>query len=226
VGDPKARPEDGFQQDLIALIPQLRAFARSLCRDAAQADDLAQDALASAWQARDTFQAGTNMRAWVYVILRNKFYSDARRAARSTSLNPEVAEATLRARDNVESILELDEVRRALARLTDQHREALVLVGVGGFSHDEAAEILKIPTGTVKSRVCRARMALADLLATGHSQVERHPAGSAFDAIVGLIAAHETRHGRAAYETHVMHNKRLGAGNLTPAGRNSPYPTL
>jgi RNA polymerase sigma factor (sigma-70 family) len=109
VSRPQTRPdaagpgECDFQRELTALIPQLRAFARSLCRDATRADDLAQDALASAWKARANYRPGTNLRAWVYVILRNRFYSDARRAGRSTSLSPEIAEATLASRDNVET---------------------------------------------------------------------------------------------------------------------------
>jgi RNA polymerase sigma-70 factor (ECF subfamily) len=187
-----------FQQDLTVLIPQLRAFARSLCRDASRADDLAQEALASAWKARDSFQPGTNLKAWVYIILRNRFYSDARRAWRSTSLSPDVAEATLVARDNVECILELDEVRRALARLTEPHREALTLVGVGGFSYDEAADILQVPAGTVKSRVCRARMALVALLAADDRRHDHKPAADAFDAIVGQLAAYDKGRGHKA----------------------------
>lgn len=177
-----------FQRELTALIPQLRAFARSLCRDPIRADDLAQDALASAWKARDSYRPGTNLRAWVYLILRNRFYSDARRTWRTTSLNPEVAEATLVARDNVECILELDEVRRGLAQLTDQHREALILVGVGGFSYDEAADILNVPTGTVKSRVCRARSTLVAILASSDRQQDGQAAGGAFDAIVDQVS--------------------------------------
>jgi RNA polymerase sigma-70 factor (ECF subfamily) len=186
----RRRDQDRFQAELIALIPQLRAFARSLCRDATRADDLAQEALASAWKARESYQTGTNLRAWVYLILRNRFYSDARRAWRSTALNPEIAEATLVARDKVEGILELDEVRRALAHLTEQHRESLMLVGVGGFSYDEAAEILKVPTGTVKSRVCRARMSLAAIIAAGNCRSDGQPAGNAFDAIVSQLTQH------------------------------------
>jgi RNA polymerase sigma-70 factor (ECF subfamily) len=187
-----------FQRELTSLIPQLRAFARSLCRDPSRADDLAQDALASAWKARATYKTGTNLRAWVYLILRNRFYSDARRAWRSTSLSPEIAEATIVARDNVECILELDEVRRAMAQLTDQHREALILVGVGGFSYDEAAEILNVPAGTVKSRVCRARLSLASLLATGGPHHDGKAAGAAFDAIVSQLATHTKGYGSAA----------------------------
>jgi RNA polymerase sigma-70 factor (ECF subfamily) len=141
-------------------------------------------------QRNTSYQSGTNLRAWIYLILRNKFYSDTRRAWRSTSLSPEVAEATLAARDNVECILELDEVRRALPRLTDQHREALILVGVGGFSYDEAADILKVPAGTVKSRVYRARVSLAGLVAAGDPGRDGAPAGEAFEAIVNQLDVH------------------------------------
>lgn len=188
----RAHETASFQQELTALIPQLRAFARSLCRDPSRADDLAQDALASAWKARATYRPGTNLRAWVYLILRNRFYSEARRAWRSTSLSPEIAEATLVARDNVECIFELDDVRRALANLTEQHREALILVAVGGFSYDEAAEILQVPTGTVKSRVCRARSSLLAILAAGDNRPDGQAARDAFDAIVGQLSTHAT----------------------------------
>lgn len=191
-----------FQAQLTALIPQLRAFARSLCRDASWADDLAQEALASAWKARSTFQTGTNLRAWVYLILRNRFYSETRRAWRSTSVSPEIVEATLQARDNVECILELDEVRRALTHLTEQHREALILVAVGGFSYDEAAEILQVPSGTVKSRVSRARAALLAILANEWNPRDQRAASDAFDAIVGQLSSHmRERQGLSTGET-------------------------
>jgi RNA polymerase sigma-70 factor (ECF subfamily) len=83
-----------FERDLIALIPHLRAFARSLCGDATSADDLAQDAVAKAWGSRNSFAMGTNMKAWTFMILRNQFYSDKRRSWRSVALDPEVAERT------------------------------------------------------------------------------------------------------------------------------------
>lgn len=186
-----------FQQELTAIIPQVRVLARSLCRDASRAEDLAQDALTSAWKARASYKSGTNMKAWVQRILRNKFYTEARRAWRSTPLDPQIAEATLISRNSLEHILELDSVRRAFAELTEQHREALILVGVGGFSYEEAAERLQVPIGTIKSRVCRARQALTAILDSGDYRRDGQPAAQAFDAIVAELAAHPRGHEQA-----------------------------
>jgi len=149
-----------FKDDLTALIPQMRAFARSLCRDPTQADDLAQDALAKAWASRDSYQMGTNMKAWTFMILRNQFYSDKRRSWRSQPLDQEVAERTLVAVTNADARLELDDLRRAMLELPVEQREALILVGAGGLAYEEAADIMRVAVGTVKSRVSRARKEL------------------------------------------------------------------
>src|SRR4051812_14897515 len=103
-----------FEAELVALIPHLRAFGRSLAGDSAQGDDLAQDALAKAWANQDRYQMGTNLKAWAFMILRNQFYSNKRRDWRSVGLDPDVAERTLLANDNPSGPLELDELRRAL----------------------------------------------------------------------------------------------------------------
>ena len=171
--------EAAFQQDLVALVPQMRAFARSLTGDAAQADDLAQDTLMKAWRNRTGFQTGTNMKAWVFMILRNQFYSDRRRSWRSTPLDPEVAERSLIANDNPTATLELDDLRQALNQLPATQREALILVGAGGLAYEEAAVICGCPVGTVKSRVSRARAALEALLASGDFVRDGAPAGAA-----------------------------------------------
>src|SRR3569623_3035093 len=94
---PKSAPDDSaaFKRELVALIPHLRAFARTLTGDATSADDLAQDAMLKAWDARDSFQMGTNMKAWTFMILRNQFYSEKRRSWRQAQLAPEVEELTL-----------------------------------------------------------------------------------------------------------------------------------
>ena len=113
--------DDDFRTELVALIPHMRAFARTLCNDRAQAEDLAQDALARAWASRDRFEMGTNMKAWTFMILRNQFYSDKRRSWRSSQLDPEVAERTLVAVTSGTANLELDELRRAMAMLPDVH---------------------------------------------------------------------------------------------------------
>ena len=159
-----------FKSELAALIPHLRAFARSLCGNAALADDLAQDAMLKAWKARASFEAGTNMKAWAFTILRNLFYSEKRRSWRRQSLDPEVAEATLVAHDTSDDNLELLALRNALALLPEDQREALILVGAGGMSYEEASEIIGVAVGTVKSRVSRARKALAEIIdANQHS---------------------------------------------------------
>ena len=129
------------QDDLIALIPHMRAFARSLCQDRSQADDLTQDALASAWRRRDSYTPGTNLRAWVFMIVRNQFYSDKRRSWRVSQLDPKVAEETLVAVTAPSAGLELDDVRRAMLELPALQREALALVAVAGLPYHEAAMI-------------------------------------------------------------------------------------
>ncbi|WP_374575103.1 sigma-70 family RNA polymerase sigma factor [Phenylobacterium sp.] len=159
--------DDDFKTELTGLIPSMRAFARSLSHNPAEADDLAQDALLKAWSHRDSYTPGTNMKAWVFMILRNQFYSERRRAWRRQDLDPEVAERTLIAVSNPDGGLALDEVRRALAMLPDDQREALILIGAGGLSYDEAAQITGAAVGTVKSRVSRARDRLARILHDG-----------------------------------------------------------
>jgi RNA polymerase sigma-70 factor (ECF subfamily) len=161
------------QNDLIDLIPQMRGFARALCRDRAEADDLAQDALASAWRCRDSYISGTNMKAWVFTIIRNQFYSHRRRSWRMCQLDPTVAEETLVSVSNPTAALELEDVRRAMLELCDEQREALTLIAVAGLAHSEAALICKCAEGTIKSRVSRARQKLAAILARGDLLVER-----------------------------------------------------
>ncbi len=174
-----------FQRELVKLIPHLRAFARTLTGDAAQADDLAQDAMIKAWDARKSFQLGTNMKAWTFMILRNQFYSDKRRSWRQIQLDQEAAERTLVAVDNPESPLALDELRLAMAMLPDEQREALILVGAGGFAYEEAADICGCAVGTVKSRVSRARKALQGILEAGDYDRD---GGSAGDAMRSILA--------------------------------------
>ena len=177
-------PEDEFRTELVALIPQLRAFARTLCGDPAAADDLAQDAMMKAWDARASFQMGTNMKAWTFMILRNQFYSDKRRTWRQSQLDQDAAERTLVAVDDPEAPVALDELRLGLAMLPPEQREALVLVGAGGFAYEEAAEICGCAVGTVKSRVSRARRALHSILDTGAYDRDGGAAGDAMGSIL------------------------------------------
>lgn len=173
-----------FQRDLVQLIPHLRAFARTLCGDAAAADDLAQDAMLKAWDARRSFQLGTNMKAWTFMILRNQFYSEKRRSWRQTQLDQEAAERTLVAVDDPSAPVELDELRQALGALPDEQREALILVGAGGFAYEEAAAICGCAVGTVKSRVSRARRAVQGVLESGGFKRDGQPAADAMRSIL------------------------------------------
>ena len=164
---PDRATDEAFKRELVQLIPHLRAFARTLTGDPASADDLAQDAMMKAWDARTSFQMGTNMKAWTFMILRNQFYSEKRRSWRQSQLDQEAAERTLVAVDDPEAPVALDELRQALKTLPEEQREALILVGAGGFAYEEAAEICGCAVGTVKSRVSRARKALHSILEDG-----------------------------------------------------------
>ena len=149
-----------FRRGLLELIPFLRAFSRSLCGDRERADDLAQEALAKAWQSRDSFRAGSNLKAWLFTILRNQFYSDRRRTWRQAPWDESAAERIPGAKGEQTWSADLSDTARALHALPAEQREALILVGVGGFSYEAAATISNCPVGTVKSRVARARKAL------------------------------------------------------------------
>ncbi|HVY03117.1 MAG TPA: sigma-70 family RNA polymerase sigma factor [Caulobacterales bacterium] len=174
-----------FKQEMTALLPQVRAFARFLCRgDRAAADDLAQDALMRAWAARASFQPGSQMRAWLFVIVRNVFYSDRRKAWRSVALDQEAAERTLKAEGGQPGVMDLDDVRRSLNLLPEDQREALVLVTAGGLSYEEAAEVCGCAVGTIKSRVNRARKALLDIVDSGAAPPRDTPADDALERLV------------------------------------------
>jgi RNA polymerase sigma-70 factor (ECF subfamily) len=173
-----------FKTELVALIPHLRAFARTLTGDPTSADDLAQDAMMKAWDARESFQLGTNMKAWTFMILRNQFYSEKRRSWRQSQLDQEAAERTLVAVDDPEAPVALDELRQGLSMLPPEQREALILVGAGGFAYEEAADICGCAVGTVKSRVSRARKALQSILQEGSYDRDGASAGDAMRSIL------------------------------------------
>ncbi|GGB62197.1 DNA-directed RNA polymerase sigma-70 factor [Henriciella pelagia] len=179
--------DQAFKTELAELIPHLRAFARSLCGNATAADDLAQEAMLKAWKARASYQAGTNLKAWTFTILRNLFYSEKRRSWRRQQLDPEVAEATLVSNDNPSSAIELLSLRNALDELPEDQREALILVGAGGLSYEETAEICGCAIGTIKSRVSRARKAITEILESKMSGLTGNDSLSAADAFEDIM---------------------------------------
>jgi len=183
--------ESDFKRALADVAPHLRAFARALCGSRDQADDLAQETMLRAWAARDRYAAGTNFKAWTFTILRNHFYSEARRSRFHGEYDEQMAERTLRAPAGQESALELSDVLRALSAIPDTYREALILVAAGNLSYEEVAEICGIALGTVKSRVCRARAMLAQIIESGQLPDFRHNfviSGNAIDAFFAELA--------------------------------------
>jgi len=165
-----APPVDDFKEQMIALIPSLRAFARGLCRHRELADDLAQEAMARAWAARDSFTPGTNFRAWMFMIVRNQFYSTVRKNARMVSWDPEAAERLLVQKPTQEMSLHVQDVDEALNKLPPQQREMLLLIAAAGMSYEDAAVVAGCTLGTVKSRLSRARTAL-QLLVDGDDDI-------------------------------------------------------
>ncbi|MCC7048307.1 MAG: sigma-70 family RNA polymerase sigma factor [Alphaproteobacteria bacterium] len=159
-------PYPHLKRSLVELLPDLRAFARSLERDAERADDLVQETLTRALAALGSFRPGTNMGAWTFTILRNAFYDQRRRQRREVSADPALAETSeaLRIDPPQEGRLAVRDLRSAFWRLTPELREALVLVTMRGLKHEEAAKICGCAVGTMKARVSRARARLkADL---------------------------------------------------------------
>jgi RNA polymerase sigma-70 factor (ECF subfamily) len=153
-----------IRDSMLAAVPSLRAFAISLCGNVDRADDLVQETLMRALANIHSFQPGTNMPAWLFTILRNLFRSEYRKRRREVE-DPDGSYAeTLKTHPEQPSHVEFKEFGAALARLPQDQREALILVGASGFSYEEAAEICGCAIGTIKSRVNRARNRLAHLL--------------------------------------------------------------
>ena len=184
-------PDNEFKDQLAQVIPHLRAFGRSLSGSRDLADDLVQETLLKAWAARKRFQAGTNMRAWTFIILRNLFLSQMRRARFKGEWDEITASKMLAAPASQDRHVELGDMQRALLHLPQPQREALILVGAGGFAYEEAAEICGCAVGTIKSRVARGRVALESLLSSGKLPSRRQhrtdPDKSALQSIMSEV---------------------------------------
>ncbi|MGY9050018.1 RNA polymerase sigma factor [Puniceibacterium antarcticum] len=155
-GDPR--------DEIVEHLPALRAFALSLTRNGALADDMVQDSLVKAWTKIDSYQPGTNMRAWLFTILRNTYYSNRRKAGREVADVDGVYTASLSEKPAHDGRLQMTDFHAAFAKLNDEQREALILVGASGFSYEEAAGMCGVAVGTIKSRTNRARARLAELM--------------------------------------------------------------
>ena len=152
------------RDELITHLPALRAFAMSLTRNGHAADDLVQDTVLRAWSRFDSFIPGTNLRAWLFTILRNSFYSDLRKHRRDVQDSDGIYAARLSQKPDHDGHLAMRDFQRCFDKLIEEQREALVLVGALGFSYEEAAATIGCALGTVNSRVNRGRARLAEFL--------------------------------------------------------------
>jgi RNA polymerase sigma-70 factor (ECF subfamily) len=153
-----------WRDEVVALIPALRAFAWSLSHNGSDADDLVQDTLIKAWTNRDKFETGTNLRAWLFTILRNTYYTSVLRRRREVRDEQGEYAGALKAAPTQDWSVAMRSLQAALRRLPDEHREALILVGAAGLSYEEAAQICGCALGTIKSRVNRARARLLKIM--------------------------------------------------------------
>jgi RNA polymerase sigma-70 factor (ECF subfamily) len=165
----------GFGDELIKAIPNLRAFAHSLSGDSSLSNDLVQETLLKAWSHKQSFVPGSNLKAWLFTILRNTFFTHYRKSQRE-ELDEDQAAMNASVPATQLMHLEFDDMRSALMRLSPDHREALLLITAEGFSYEDAARVCGCAVGTMKSRVNRARSRLVDETTNHHKADELRPA--------------------------------------------------
>lgn len=180
-----------MREALVEAIPRLRAFAIALCHDPSQADDLVQDTLVKAWNARDSFDKGTNIKAWLFTILRNTFFSEHRKRRYQLNYRNSLDTTSHWRHPEQDGHLDMQDFLAALSRLPADQREALLLVGAEGFSYEQAGAISGCAVGTIKSRVNRARRRLCELLQI--TEEDGFGPDARFDAIVARAAAQARR---------------------------------
>jgi len=157
-------PKPSMQDELIALLPNLRAFARSLCGNSHQADDLVQETLVKAWKNQSSFAAGSNLKAWLFTILRNSFLTERRKRKHEVEDQDGILAAQLSVNGHQSGHMDMIDFEKSFSKLPEDQREALILIGAEGFSYEEAALMCGCAVGTIKSRVNRARGKLCQLM--------------------------------------------------------------
>lgn len=191
--------EWSFVDELEALLPQMRAFARSLCHDPVLADDIVQSACLSAWGAADSFDRTAKMRPWILRIVRNEYLQHCRRAWRNVDVESGFLEEMLVDHSSAEMMSEASHAVQAIYSLPVKQRDAVILVLAAGLTYEEAGLVLNCSPGTVKSRVNRARSVLVDEL-NGITQMITLAQSGQIDAtnLNALIVQAETLMARAA----------------------------
>ena len=183
---PAPRPGADPREEIIEHLPSLRAFALSLCRDGTLADDLVQDTLLKAWQKFHLYEPGTRLRAWLFTILRNGFYSSQRKRGREVADADGALTEQLASKPHHDGHLAMAELSAALDRLPAEQREALILVGALGFSVEEAAATCGCAPGTIKSRANRGRRAIAAILQLDEGETTNLSRGVSDGVLAGL----------------------------------------
>jgi RNA polymerase sigma-70 factor (ECF subfamily) len=172
-----------MHERILALIPRLQRYARALTRDVTSADDLVQDCLARALGKIHLWEPGTDLRAWLFTILHHQHVSRTRRVARQPAgFEMEESNLSLALSPNQTARLELRDVERALAKLPEEQRSVILLVGLEGMGYEEAASVVNTPVGTVRSRVARGRESLRAMTGLFPARHSRR-AGRAPDAV-------------------------------------------
>jgi RNA polymerase sigma-70 factor (ECF subfamily) len=169
-------------------IPALRGFALSLTRSRSAADDLVQETILKAWSKFDRFQPGTDLRAWLFTIMRNTFYSLRRKMRREVEDPDGIHAQSLFEAPSHDGRLAMGDFLAAFNQLSDEHREVLILVGANGYSYEEAAGMMGVAIGTAKSRANRARARLASLLHLAEGEDILAAPSGATQAVMGLSA--------------------------------------
>jgi RNA polymerase sigma-70 factor, ECF subfamily len=182
------QPKASFKELLVAEIPNLRAFGASLSGSMHVADDLVQDTLLKAWSHSGSFMEGTNIRAWLFTILRNTYYSMYRKRGREVQDTDGIYSSRVAVPADQDGALDLADLRIALGKLPEEQREVLIMVGATGLSYEEAAVVCGVAVGTVKSRVNRGRNRLAELLGI-HRSDEPVESGNSLPDILHTVAA-------------------------------------
>src|SRR5438067_6692750 len=166
--------ESDFSRLVEAEIPRLRRYARALTRDVSRADDLVQSCLTRAVAKQHLWQPGTDLRAWLFTILHNQHVNDVRRSVRE-GVNVAVEEMApvLTIQSNAIDVLQLRDLEAAIAKLPQEQRQVILLVGLEGMRYEEVALILGVPVGTVRSRLSRGRDQLRRLMDMGEEEPTR-----------------------------------------------------
>jgi RNA polymerase sigma-70 factor (ECF subfamily) len=182
-------------------IPRLRRYARALTRDMTAADDLVQDCLTRALSKAHLWQKGTDLRAWLFTILHNQYVNNVRRAVREGSaVGLSDTEPSLTTMPNQAKRLELRDLRRAIARLPEEQRAVILLVGLEGMRYEEVARVLEVPVGTIRSRLSRGREMLRQLMGFAPEGADARPAPHALvrDVVQSEISFDALSHRRHA----------------------------